>query len=89
MSLSEKIKKIASNEKKMFEFVRIMLMVDKFPCDCSPGSCDYSKLLEPLKMFFEQNITVDEKKIFFVDYCLKHEDVFELLKDFMYFYVIL
>ena len=41
----------------MFEFVRIMLMVDKFPCDCdSPGSCDYSKLLEPLKMFFEQNV---------------------------------
>ena len=57
MSLSEKIKKIASNEKKkMFEFVRIMLMVDKFPCDYSPGSCDYSKLLQPLKMFFEQNV---------------------------------
>lgn len=43
-------------KKKVFEFVRIMLMVDKFPCDYSPGSCDYSKLLEPLKMFFEQNV---------------------------------
>ena len=73
MSVCEKILKIALNEQKMFDFIEILeilLEVDKFPCNCEIGCCEFTKFLA-------------RKKNFFIGYCLKHKNVFATLKDFM------
>lgn len=70
MSVCEKILKIALNKQKMFDFIEILLEVDKCPCNCEIGCCEFTKFLA-------------RKKNFFIGYCLKHKNVFGTLKDFM------
>lgn len=65
----------------MFEFVSVMAKVDEQPCDCVPSQCSYSKFFGLLKNFFEQKVTANEKNKFSVDYCIKHREVLEPLKD--------
>ena len=50
MSVCEKILKIALNEQKMFDFIEILerlLEVDKCPCNCKIGCCEFTKFLAP------------------------------------------
>lgn len=65
----------------MFLFVGTVEMVDKMSCDCPPGSCSYTEFLKPLKMFFVQEVTINKKRRFFLEHCLKNKHFFEPLKE--------
>lgn len=81
--MSEKVINIAQNEQKMFDFMKIVLEVNKAQCNYDPRFCGFTNFLLSLKMCLEQNISVDEKRKFFMDYCPKHKYVLKPLEDYM------
>ena len=83
-SLLEKIKAFVSDKDLMLTFVYLTKKIHDEKGACCDLSCEISKVIVPLNICFQQNVSLNEKKIFFLDSALSMETFLSIYQKILF-----
>ena len=73
----EKLNILVSDNDLMMEFV--FFNYEVHAKRCCDGACEAAKFITSIKKLFDQNVSIERKKIFLIMQCLIYKDIFKCL----------
>lgn len=73
----EKLNILVPDNDLMMEFV--FFNYEVHAKSCCDGACEAAKFITSIKKLFDQNVSIERKKIFLIMQCLIYKDIFKCL----------